>query len=123
MKAGICTVMLACLAFAARLEAACPDLDAKGLQALVSKGAPTRVVFFASWCGDCQAHLPGDRPQSTLYIATFDERPAAEAVANKLLPSGRCYVDQGIAAALGIKGVPAEIDYDGHGHVLRRSPR
>lgn len=91
----------------------CPTLNQVGLAKLARERGPLKLVFFASWCGECLTHLRQAQDKNTLLIAAFDEKKAAERVIAKLAPRSECYFDDGLAAAFKIDGVPATVDYRG----------
>lgn len=91
----------------------CPLLNQEGLAKLARERGPLKLVFFASWCGECLTHLRQAQDKNTLLIAAFDEKKAAERVIAKLAPRSECYLDDGLAAAFKVDGVPATVDYRG----------
>ena len=91
----------------ARNAVSCPPLTPSGLEQMARKSGELRLIFFASWCGECQKNLTTSQPPGTLFIAAFDERQAAEKVANKMGLSSPCYLDDGVAEKLEINGVPS----------------
>jgi hypothetical protein len=92
---------------ASSASAACPPLTPSGLDEYLKKHGPTDVRFFASWCVECVRHIREAPRQGTIFIATFDERPLAEKAYKKLGGKAPCFTDEGIAASLGVKAVPA----------------
>ena len=91
----------------------CPKLSPSALSGLVKERGPLKLIFFASWCGECLHHMRATQTKNTLLIATFDEKDAVEQVIQKLRPNAPCYLDDGVAAKLGVNGVPRVVQYDG----------
>lgn len=91
----------------------CPKLSSSALSGLVKERGPLKLIFFASWCGECLHHIRATHTKNTLLIATFDEKDAVEQVIQKLRPNAPCYLDDGVAEKLGINGVPRVVQYDG----------
>ena len=91
----------------------CPKLSPSALSDLVKERGPLKLIFFASWCGECLHHMRATHPKNTLLIATFDEKDAVEKVIQKFRPTALCYLDDGVAEKLGINGVPRVVQYDG----------
>ena len=91
----------------------CPKLSPSALSGLVKERGPLKLIFFASWCGECLHHMQAKQTKNTLLIATFDEKDAVEQVIQKLRPNAPCYLDDGVAAKLGVNGVPRVLQYDG----------
>jgi hypothetical protein len=88
-------------------------LSPSALSGLVKERGPLKLIFFASWCGECLHHMQAKQTKNTLLIATFDEKDAVEQVIQKLRPNAPCYLDDGVAAKLGVNGVPRVLQYDG----------
>lgn len=87
---------------------ACPEVDMAKLSAELKGKGDVNIVFFASWCSSCAPSLEGKQPDNTIYVAAFDERTAAEAVAAKFGLTKPCYTDKGVAELLGVKALPAK---------------
>lgn len=85
----------------------CPETDMQSLRAELKGQGETTIVFFASWCSSCSANLTKSHSASTIFVAAFDERKAAEAVADHYKITGRCFTDRDIAETLGVKALPA----------------
>lgn len=66
-----------------------------------------RVLFFASWCGDCRAHVVAAGPQRTLLVGTFDAPGPLTAALQRVQPRAPCRLNGGVAEALGVTAVPA----------------
>ncbi|MEN9836088.1 MAG: hypothetical protein RL011_2281 [Pseudomonadota bacterium] len=91
----------------------CPKLGQAGLAKLARERGPLKLVFFASWCGECLSHLRNAQGKNTLLIATFDEKLAAERVIAKLAPKSECYLDDGLASFFKVEAVPATVAFSG----------
>ena len=91
----------------------CPKISPSALATLVKERGPLKLIFFASWCGECMHHIRATQPKNTLLIATFDEKDAVEPVIQKFGPNAPCYFDDGVAAKLGVNSVPKIVQYDG----------
>ncbi len=110
MKGGGALFLL--LAAASTARADCPDLDPPALAALArAKGAPLELVFFASWCAACKEHLTAAHGPGTILIGAFDKRERIEAVAAALAVKSPCYVDRGVAEALGVVSLPKTLSW------------
>ncbi len=98
--------------FGAKAESLCPPGDLKALAAWLEQKPAEELVFFASWCVSCKAHIQGAK-SGQILIASFDERSAAEKVVRHLTEEGdtppRCLWDERneIAERYGVKGIPA----------------
>ena len=106
------SLLICCLGLGGPAQALCPDLDVFGLKSLVATRKVTPVIFFASWCSECAAHLRQTLAPGTLLIATFDERHAAEAVVKQFAVTAPCYLDHGIAGVYRVKSVPMTLWLD-----------
>lgn len=89
----------------------CPPMSLAALEGSLKGKGETKVVFFASWCATCKDSLEKSYPDGTVFVAAFDERDAAEAVASRYKLAHVCYTDEGsIAKGLGVTGLPAVKD-------------
>lgn len=93
---------------AASSFAACPSIGWSDLQRRFA-GRDIHLVFFASWCANCQSHL-ASYPKNTIFIATFDKRERAELVIKQFGITVPCFTDTDIARELNVRAVPAERD-------------
>lgn len=75
-------------------------------------GKPLKLVFFSSWCPSCKDSLDkNSKDDQVLFVASFDNREAANKVARKYaLGEQRCIfdVDDALSRQLEVSGVPAE---------------
>jgi len=103
VRAGALALMLGSVPAAAQ----CPRLAPKDLPALATaRGGQLELVFFASWCTACKAHLTAHHSGHTVLIGSFDKAERLEQVIRVLKPNAPCYLDDGITAALGIASLP-----------------
>lgn len=112
-------MLLASLAFA--VAASCPPLALAELSQHLRSQADTQIVFFASWCGDCRANLSKPYPDSTLFVAAFDEPDAAAQVIERFRPGAKCFTSRGIAEHYGVKSLPHSIMLAPDGQVRSQS--
>jgi hypothetical protein len=89
----------------------CPKLGQSELVKLARQRGPLKLVFFASWCGECLHHLQAANGKNTLLIATFDEKPAVERVIRKIAPNSDCFTDDGLSTLFKVEAVPTTVDY------------
>ncbi|MBC7531736.1 MAG: hypothetical protein H7318_09170 [Oligoflexus sp.] len=58
----------------------------------------TRVVFFASWCKSCEAHLTPDYAKDSVFVTSYDNAEIADEVLKKFLAAEAdhaiCIVDR-----------------------------
>ncbi len=101
--------ILAGILMAGQATAACPPLSRDGLAQLLAKRPIRKLVFFASWCGECRSHIVAADPKTDVLIAAFDEQKAAERVLARLELNVTCFTDQGLTSAFGVRSVPYEI--------------
>lgn len=69
-----------------------------------------RVVFFASWCGSCKAHLEEAKadPTGTAVAVVFDDVPKAERALNRLGMKNACIASEQLAKEQKVEALPAE---------------
>ncbi|WP_141734547.1 TlpA family protein disulfide reductase [Oligoflexus tunisiensis] len=89
----------------------CAGLTAAQLKDRLQKETVTQLVFFASWCASCKKHLKPESASTSLFIAVFDEQPAAQKAYTAFMGTehqARCVWDQdgSIAAHYRIKRLP-----------------
>ncbi len=89
----------------------CPSLGQTELIKLARQRGPLKLVFFASWCGECLHHLKTANGKNTILIATFDEKPAVERVIRKLAPKSDCFTDEGLSTFFKVEAVPTTVEY------------
>lgn len=107
-------VTVASLLLAALLAGATPAPSAPrcvpgtlaDLEAIVRHTGRTRVVFFATWCAPCRAHVRA-ADANTVLVGAFDDLDRLNRALEQVDPLVPCVAERGIAAALGVKGVPA----------------
>jgi hypothetical protein len=87
----------------------CPPLNRDGLAQILAKRPVRKLIFFASWCGECRSHLLTSDPSADILIAAFDEQSTAEQVVSRLKIKTPCYSDQGLTAHFHVRSVPFEI--------------
>lgn len=90
---------------------ACEAMTNLQFQERLKQEQATQLVFFASWCASCKKHMKTDQLESSYFIASFDEQPAAQKAFSAFLGDAamkRCIFDQdgSISAAYGVKSLP-----------------
>ena len=69
-----------------------------------------RVIFFASWCSQCVAHLKEYRPGEDLFVLAFDEQESGVRALSAVVGEIKvlCYWDykNGIVDRYGVKSLP-----------------
>ena len=85
------------------------DVDGAGLQAAVRSGAAILLDVWAPWCGPCRVVGP--------IVEQIGRARAGELLVLKLNSDG----DPQAAGALGIRGIPTLILFDGKREVARQS--
>ncbi|MBI3295932.1 MAG: hypothetical protein HYZ71_14495 [Deltaproteobacteria bacterium] len=93
--------------------ASCPPITWDDLKDRLT-GKDAHLIFFASWCMNCQDHL-AKYPKNAVFIATFDEQRRAEQIIAHFRVKAPCYTDIDVARHFGIRAVPADRDFRGTG--------
>jgi hypothetical protein len=83
---------------------ACVAVDLPQLLSHLRLANKTQVLFFSTWCAECEHHLA--EPQS-LLVGVFDTPQQVQAALDRAHYAGPCLLDGGAAASLGLATVPA----------------
>lgn len=89
----------------------CRSVNADEFARYIGEKKPEEIVFFASWCGGCVAHLRAADSQTSVLVAAFDEKKAAEKALGSLFKENgpACFFDQdgSIVKAYDVSGLPS----------------
>ena len=84
----------------------CVPATLADLETLVQSTGRTRVVFFATWCAPCRAHVRA-ADANTVLVGAFDDPERLNRALAQVNPQVPCLTERGMAVALGIRSVPA----------------
>ena len=81
-----------------------------------------KIVFFASWCGSCVQSIRDADPETSLFVAIYDDHSKAEealkfALQDRFSRKVKCFFDENelIGRNYGIKGLPYSVNLlEGH---------
>lgn len=92
--------------FPAAAGGVCSRLNYSELLRQLTGKEGVQVIFFASWCSGCKAHLKNADSNNAILISVFDEEKTAEEIVLKMKLKSKCFISDGIEKKLKVSDLP-----------------